>query len=213
MSFLPGRLLAESSLNGALLQNVGATLARVDRALQGFFHPSLTRRLAWDVRRLRRTGGIQQPPSNRRSLRESVGERLPAHFATACRGCAACAARPFMATATPATFWWLPMAGRSAGILDFGDMIHAPLIFEPAVAMSELLTEAAAPLDSVAAVLQGYAQVQALQSDEVELLYDIVTARHATTLLVHAWRRQHDRQGARAAGAAARTRRARCINY
>ena len=35
-----------------LLENVGDTLARLDRALQGFFHPALGQRLAWDVRRL-----------------------------------------------------------------------------------------------------------------------------------------------------------------
>ena len=52
VSFLPGRLLAALPPSTLLLQNLGATLARVDRALQGFFHPSLTRRLAWDVRHL-----------------------------------------------------------------------------------------------------------------------------------------------------------------
>lgn len=200
VSFLPGRLLAESSLNGALLQNVGATLARVDHALQGFFHPSLTRRLAWDVRRIGELAEFSAAIESA-SLRESVGKiagafrdclpRLRGLRSQAIHG--DCHASNLLVAAD----------GRSiSGILDFGDMIHAPLIFEPAVAMSELLTEAAAPLDSVAAVLQGYAQVRALQSDEVELLYDIVTARHATTLLVHAWRRQHDRQGARALEAA-----------
>ena len=29
-------------------------------------------------------------------------------------------------------------------------------------------------------------------------LYDIITARHAVTVLVHAWRRRHDSHGARA---------------
>jgi len=67
--------------------------------------------------------------------------------------------------------------GRSiCGILDFGDMIHAPLIFEPAVAMSELLTEAVVPLASTGAVLHGYARRQTLHANEVELLYDIVTS-------------------------------------
>jgi 4-aminobutyrate aminotransferase-like enzyme len=83
------------------------------------------------------------------------------------------------------------------GILDFGDMIHAPLIFEPAVAMSELLTEALAPLEATAAVLRGFAQTQTLHAEDVELLYDIIAARHAVTLLVHAWRRIHDSPGAR----------------
>jgi Ser/Thr protein kinase RdoA (MazF antagonist) len=43
VSYLPGRVLAASPPGRALLENLGATLARVDRALQGFFHPSSTR--------------------------------------------------------------------------------------------------------------------------------------------------------------------------
>ncbi len=35
-----------------MLQGAGGVLARLDRALRGFFHPTLNRRLAWDVRRL-----------------------------------------------------------------------------------------------------------------------------------------------------------------
>jgi 4-aminobutyrate aminotransferase-like enzyme/Ser/Thr protein kinase RdoA (MazF antagonist) len=195
VSFLPGRLMAASPPSTALLQNLGATLARVDRALQGFFHPSLTRRLAWDVRRLPElaqfSGYIESA-----ALRETV-ERVSSAFRASLprlRGLRSqaihgdCHAANLLVDAT----------GQSiCGILDFGDMIHAPRIFEPAVAMSELLTEAVAPLDSVAAVLHGYAQGQTLEADEVELLYDIVAARHAVTVLVHAWRRHHDPRGAR----------------
>jgi 4-aminobutyrate aminotransferase-like enzyme/Ser/Thr protein kinase RdoA (MazF antagonist) len=201
VSFLPGRLLAESRPDEPLLHTVGATLARVDRALQGFFHPSLTRRLAWDVRRLPElaefSAYIDSP-----ALRETV-ERIAVAF-RAClprlRGLRSqaihgdCHAGNLLVDA----------GGQSiCGILDFGDMIHAPRIFEPAVAMSELLTEAGAPAASVAAVLRGYAQGQTLRAEEVELLYDIITARHAVTVLVHAWRRRHDSHGARALDQAA----------
>jgi 4-aminobutyrate aminotransferase-like enzyme/Ser/Thr protein kinase RdoA (MazF antagonist) len=196
VSFLPGQLLTESRPALDLLHSVGATLARVDRALQGFFHPSLTRRLAWDVRRLPElvefSAYIDSP-----ALRETV-ERIAGAF-RAClprlRGLRSqaihgdCHAGNLLVDA----------GGQSiCGILDFGDMIHAPCIFEPAVAMSELLTEAEAPASSLAAVLRGYAQGQTLRAEEIELLYDIITARHAVTVLVHAWRRRHDSHGARA---------------
>jgi 4-aminobutyrate aminotransferase-like enzyme/Ser/Thr protein kinase RdoA (MazF antagonist) len=195
VSYLPGQLLIESSPSTALLQNMGATLARVDRALQGFFHPSLTRRLAWDVRRLPELAEFS-------SLIESVAVREAVdRVASGFRECLP-RLRGLRSQAIHgdchAANLLVDVDGQSiSGILDFGDMIHAPLILEPAVAMSELLTEAVAPLDSVAAVLHGYAQGHALQSAEVEMLYDIVTARHAITLLVHAWRRHHDLQGAR----------------
>jgi 4-aminobutyrate aminotransferase-like enzyme/Ser/Thr protein kinase RdoA (MazF antagonist) len=201
VSFLPGRLLAVSPPSTALLQNLGATLARVDRALQGFFHPSLTRRLAWDVRRLPElaqfSGYIESA-----ALRETI-DRVASAFRGSLPRLRGLRSQAIHGDCHAANLL-VDVGGQSiCGILDFGDMIHAPLIFEPAVAMSELLTEAAAPLDSVAAVLHGYAQSQTLQADEVELLHDIVAARHAVTVLVHAWRRHHDPPGARALDEAA----------
>ena len=210
LSFLPGQLLADSKPNDGLLHHAGATLARLDRGLQGFFHPSLNRRLAWDVRRLPElaefSGYIDAP-----ALRETVDSvtdafrsclpRLRGLRSQAIHG--DCHAANLLVDAS----------GQSiCGILDFGDMIHAPVIFEPAVAMSELLTEAATPLASVTAVLRGYAASQALRADEVEVLYDIIAARHAVTLLVHAWRSRHDSHGARALEEAA-VHSERSLNY
>ena len=195
VGFLPGQLLLESPQSAALLQNVGATLARIDRALQGFFHPSLTRRLAWDVRRLPELAEFSSYIESA-ALREAV-DGVSSAFRACLPRLRGLRSQAIHGDCHAANLL-VDVDGQSiCGILDFGDMIHAPLIFEPAVAMSELLTEVMAPLASVAAVLHGYAQSQTLQADEVELLYDIVTARHATTVLVHAWRRHHDRQGAR----------------
>jgi 4-aminobutyrate aminotransferase-like enzyme/Ser/Thr protein kinase RdoA (MazF antagonist) len=195
MSFLPGRLLAESSPSLGLLENMGATLERVDRALQGFFHPSLSRRLAWDVRRLPElvefSSHLESAP-----LRAAV-ERVADAFRTCLPRLRGLRSQAIHGDCHAANLLVEPIGRSICGILDFGDMIHAPLIFEPAVAMSELLTEALAPLSSTGAVLHGYAQGQTLQANEIELLYDIVTARHAIILLVHAWRRHHDLDGAR----------------
>ena len=195
MSFLPGRLLSEALPGAVLLQNVGAALARVDQALQGFFHPSLTRRLAWDVRRLPElaefSGDIESA-----ALRDTI-----INVSSAFRACLprlrGLRSQAIHGDCHGANVLVDIDQQSICGILDFGDMIHAPLIMEPAVAMSELLTEAAVPLESVGAVLQGYARGRALLPDEVELIYDIVMARHAITVLVHAWRSHHDSQGAR----------------
>jgi 4-aminobutyrate aminotransferase-like enzyme/Ser/Thr protein kinase RdoA (MazF antagonist) len=195
VSFLPGRLLLESSPSEALLHNMGATLGRVDRALQGFFHPSLTRRLAWDVRRLPELAEFSSLIESA-ALREAV-DKVCGAFRACLPRLRGLRSQAIHGDCHAANLLVDSGAQSICGILDFGDMIHAPLIFEPAVAMSELLTEAVVPVDSLAAVLRGYAQVRTLQADEVELLYDIVTARHAVTVLVHAWRRLHDPAGAR----------------
>jgi 4-aminobutyrate aminotransferase-like enzyme len=85
---------------------------------------------------------------------------------------------------------------RCVGILDFGDMIHAPLVLEPAVAMAEFLAEGVAGCELISELLAGYTSVQPLSSAEVEVLYELITARLATGLLIHAWRSRHDAAGA-----------------
>jgi 4-aminobutyrate aminotransferase-like enzyme len=76
-------------------------------------------------------------------------------------------------------------------------MIHAPLMFEPAVAMSEMLTDEIVPLAALPEILRGYTRHQRLHAAEVDLLYDVINARQAVTILVHAWRGRHDGAGAR----------------
>jgi 4-aminobutyrate aminotransferase-like enzyme len=201
MGYIPGRLLAEIAPEPPLLMNVGSTLARIDRALRGFFHPALAQRIAWDVRRLPELieyAAYIDAPGVRQSVVEVFGavkQRLPA-----LRGLRAqaihgdCHAGNLLVDSA---------AGAVCGVLDFGDMIHAPLILEPAVAMSELLTEGLTTPDEVAAILEGYALVQPVEPAEIAVLFDLVTARHAITILLHAWRGRHDHGGARALDKAA----------
>jgi 4-aminobutyrate aminotransferase-like enzyme/Ser/Thr protein kinase RdoA (MazF antagonist) len=194
MGYLPGQLLVDLAPKRSLLMNVGDTLARVDRALHGFFHPALAQRIAWDVRRLPELiefAAYIEAPDVRRNVEEVFGalkERLPA-----LRGLRAqaihgdCHAGNMLVNS----------AGAVCGVLDFGDMIHAPLILEPAVAMSEMLTHGLTTPDELSAVLEGYALLQPLEASDIAVLYDLITARHAVTILVHAWRARHNDNGAR----------------
>jgi 4-aminobutyrate aminotransferase-like enzyme/Ser/Thr protein kinase RdoA (MazF antagonist) len=202
LSYLPGLLLTDCEPRDSLLLNVGRCLARLDRALKGFFHPALARHLAWDVRRLpalrqccRCVGSVELRQQVERMI-QVLEERMPA-----LRGLSAqaihgdCHGGNLLVDAA---------ACRVTGVLDFGDMIHAPLILEPAVAMSELLTSGVATDPrTLAPLLEGYSQGRSLDDADVAALYDLITARHATTILVHAWRSQHDPVGAAVLASAA----------
>jgi 4-aminobutyrate aminotransferase-like enzyme/Ser/Thr protein kinase RdoA (MazF antagonist) len=204
LEYLPGRLLADSmraeplpeELRAPFLEGVGDVLARLDHALQGFFHPALAQRLAWDVRRLpeliEHAGYIAWGALRRKveSAAAMLEERLPALRALRSQAIHGdCHAHNLLVH---------PDSRAIVGILDFGDMIHAPRVLEPAVAMSELLSLDLAPLEALSSVIQGYTQRQPLERGELDALYDLIGARSATTILVHAWRDKHDPDGAHA---------------
>jgi 4-aminobutyrate aminotransferase-like enzyme/Ser/Thr protein kinase RdoA (MazF antagonist) len=201
ISHLPGTLLSGAPLDAGLLQHLGSTLGRLDRALQGFFHPALAQLLVWDVRRLPELAALVGPLAQARAQRlvgaaaADLAQRLPALRALPAQAIHGdCHAGNLL----------VDTATRSiVGIVDFGDMIHAPRALEPAVAMSELLTDGLCAIEPLAALLQSYAEQMALQPAEIEGLYDLIAARHAVAVLVHAWRAQHDPAGAGAVQAAA----------
>ena len=207
MGYLPGQLLAQRAPAAVLLRNLGDTLARLDRALQGFFHPALAQRLAWDVRRLCELvefAAYIDSAALRHRVEEvsaALAKRMPALRALRSQAIHGdCHGHNLLVDAEGVGI---------SGILDFGDMIHAPLVLEPAVAMSELLTDDLAPLDALPLLLRGYTQRQPLEAADVEVLYDLIAARHAITILVHAFRGRQDDRGApaldRSAALAARS--------
>jgi len=195
MGYLPGELLAGCPPDAPLLENLGGTLARLDIALQGFFHPGLGQRLAWDVRRLPdliEHAAYIESPDLRRRVQNAVAalkEHLPALRSLRSQAIHGdCHAHNVLIE---------PSSRGISGILDFGDMVHAPRVLEPAVAMSELLAEERVSLDAVPSLLTGYARRTAIEPGELEVLYDLILGRHAATILVHAWRARHDPEGAR----------------
>jgi 4-aminobutyrate aminotransferase-like enzyme/Ser/Thr protein kinase RdoA (MazF antagonist) len=194
-SFLAGDLLADATPDADLLKHVGGELARLDFALQGFFHPTLNRRLAWDVRRLPE---LVEYSSHIESLElRRIVEACASEMRAALPKIRSLRSQAIHGDCHAGNLLVSADNAAVSGILDFGDMIHAPLILEAAVTMSELLTEAVTPLDTIGSVLQGYANAQALRPAEVDALFELITARHAVTILLHAWRAEHDAEGAK----------------
>tara|TARA_B110000503_G_scaffold128029_1_gene198499 strand:+ start:3841 stop:4890 length:1050 start_codon:yes stop_codon:yes gene_type:complete len=70
------------------------------------------------------------------------------------------------------------------GIIDFGDMVLAPLINEVGVAAAYHVDDSDDPLALVAEFLATYHQVIPLESVELEILYDLIVARLVTTLVI-----------------------------
>jgi 4-aminobutyrate aminotransferase-like enzyme len=74
------------------------------------------------------------------------------------------------------------------GIIDFGDMVRAPLVNDLAIATAYPLIGEQDPITAAADLINGYANVRPLVEEEISILYDLVAARMAQSLTIGAWR-------------------------
>jgi 4-aminobutyrate aminotransferase-like enzyme/Ser/Thr protein kinase RdoA (MazF antagonist) len=194
LSFLDGTILEETSADGKLLTEIGRDLARLDLALRDFSHPAAGRRIAWDPREaaaLRPHTHLITDPETRR-----LAERALDRFIANQPRLSALRAQVIHHDCHPGNLLVDRASGKVTGILDFGDIIHGPLIFDLAVSAAEIAGEGLSPIESARTLIAGYRSIQPLEEAEYEVLYDAIVARYALTLAIHAWRSRHDPDGA-----------------
>jgi Ser/Thr protein kinase RdoA (MazF antagonist) len=126
MGYLPGKLLVDTPVDRPLLQTIGLALARIDRGLQGFFHPALAQRIAWDVRRLPELAEFV-PYIASAELRQTVQGVIGA-MKTCLPALRALRSQAIHGDCHGNNLLIDDATQAVSGVLDFGDMIHAPLI-------------------------------------------------------------------------------------
>jgi 4-aminobutyrate aminotransferase-like enzyme/Ser/Thr protein kinase RdoA (MazF antagonist) len=188
MSYLPGKTLWECDRTPALLRDVGAVLAETDIALRGFFHPAANQCLAWDLMQAGEVAGFADliKDAGDRQLVAGVLDRFCGRTVPMLKGL-----RGQIIHNDGNLGNVLAETGDKAavtGLIDFGDMVHGPLIAELAVAGGDVVLETADPMGSAAALVAGYHSVLPLEADELAVLFDGILARLAVTLAIHAWR-------------------------
>ncbi|MDH5373631.1 MAG: aminotransferase class III-fold pyridoxal phosphate-dependent enzyme, partial [Acidimicrobiia bacterium] len=80
---------------------------------------------------------------------------------------------------------------RISGIIDFGDMVHSPLITDLAVAAGYQVLTDDDPTTAIAELAAAYNGTVPLESAEIEVLPDLAACRLVQSLLVGAWRARH----------------------
>jgi len=188
LSFMPGIDLADVPLTPNVLHALGATTARLDKALRSFFHPSADHVLLWDLKRLpemRHNTGVIKDPGQRRRI-EAVIDHFTDHVLPLLVDLRwqiihndANSSNVLVAENDPE---------RIVGIIDYGDMIHAPLICEVAIAAAGISQHADDPVSAICEVAAGFDGVMPLEAGEVDLIYDLVIARVASEILICTWR-------------------------
>ncbi len=185
LSYVRGESLVDAPLSPALGRDVGAMTARLARALRGFFHPAARHELLWDLTQApglrERTHHIADP--KRRRAVDDVLDHFDAEVLPQLRQLRAQIIHNDVSKMNT-----LVDGNRVIGVIDFGDLIHAPLICDLAVPISELIREHPDPIAAAAEITAGYHAVTALEDDELRLVFDLVSTRCAMYVTIANWR-------------------------
>ena len=186
LSWVPGTMLAETRPHTPeLLESLGGVIGQIDVGLQGLDHPSAHRELKWDLARAGwiRTHLAAVSDPTRRLLVERVLDRFEADVA------------PVLGALRAGTIYndandhnvlvrgEDPWARRVVGAIDFGDLVHSPLVCDLAIAAAYATLGKVDPVAAAARVAAGFHAVLPLLEAEVDLLDALIETRLAVSVV------------------------------
>jgi hydroxylysine kinase len=188
LTYLEGEQARSVTRGAAHRAALGTALAELDLAMRDFSHPAASHDLLWNVARADQLAHLADEISgdDRRAVVRHFMTRFSAEILPALNGLRAQVIHNdyhlhnvLVDAADPA---------RVTGIIDFGDMIHAPLVGEVATAAAYHMADTADPLVAPAEFVAAYHQVMPLLPEEQEVVADLMMTRHLITVLISEWR-------------------------
>ena len=188
LTYLDGVQIRETPRTAAQRRAMGTFLARLNLALRDFSHPSATHDLLWNVsaahRLMAKFDAIDDAP--RRALVASFMTRFTDHVL------------PHLASVRTQVIHndyhlYNVLVSpddheRILGIIDFGDMLQAPLVGEVGTAAAFHMTGNADPFEGPAQFVGAYHAILPLTDVEREIVADLMATRHLITALISEWR-------------------------
>ncbi|MDR9053525.1 phosphotransferase [Burkholderia multivorans] len=197
ITFAPGIPLHRVERSRRQRRALGTALGRFDRALRGFTHAHAGHRLLWDIQHLSQLRPLLDyvDGGERRALARHLLDRHDVHTArrmtTLRRQVIHNDLNPYNVLVDETD------TDRITAILDFGDMVHAPLVNELAVASSYQLADTPNPLETAVDCICAYHRENPLSGDELAVLPELIVARLLMTVLITGWRaREHPENSA-----------------
>lgn len=189
MSYLDGDLLSSTVPSAAQFQKVGAMLARLDSGLTGFRHPGESRSLIWDLKNFLHMRPLLELVNDRDDLTMAgwifdqfeavVAPRLGTLQTQMIHGDFS----PFNVVVDPASDQFV------TGVIDFGDVVRSPVVFELAVAVANQIgLDERRPWDGALEIVRGYRAVRPIPDRDVALLAIAGPARLLLRALIFGWR-------------------------
>lgn len=188
LTYLEGIQIRETVRTPAQRRAMGTGLAQLNRAMHGFAHPGATHDLLWNVSAAHRLVAKLDSivDARRRALAEEFMARFSAHVL------------PRLASLRSQVihndyhFYNVLVApadhARIVGVIDFGDMLHAPLVGEVATAAAFHMAGNADPFEGPAQFVAAYHAALPLTDVEQDIVTDLMATRHLVTALISEWR-------------------------
>ena len=186
-SWLPGVPPQVTPLPAPQLRQLGTLLARLGVALEDFRHPAENHTLLWNMQLAAQVRPLLAHLDDpiRRGIAERVldvflGETLPAMRTLRWQ--------LIHNDLNPHNMVLNPASGDVCGIIDFGDMVRAPLVQDLATACAYHIPAAGHPLAAAMEMVRAYHAVCPLMPGELDVLFDVMAARGAVSVAISGWR-------------------------
>ena len=188
-TFVEGAVWARTKPNGEQLAKVGEMLGRVDVALEAFAHPADRRGLVWNLRHFHELTDLVE--HTRTAEHRRLAERVLRLFE------AAVVPRldeletqvihgdysPYNVVVDEQSHAYV------TGVIDFGDTMRSAVIFDPAVALANMVGRTLdQPWRDACAFVAGYEKARPIQDRELPLLPVAALARLTLRALITNWR-------------------------
>ncbi|NIX75748.1 phosphotransferase [Microvirga sp. c23x22] len=188
VTYAQGEPLHKVRRTPAQRRDLGRGLARLGLALRDFSHPAASHDLLWDLKQASRVREllVHIQDSEKRTLATRF---LDAFERNALPLLPKLRAQVIHNDLNPHNVLVQPDDhDRVSGILDFGDLVHAPLICDVAVAAAYQLSEEGSPLDAATEFIAAYHAASPLERIEVDLLFDLIATRLVMIVAISGWR-------------------------
>ena len=171
IGWLDGQMLADCAMHDeSLLSSLGATMGKLDEALQGFTHSAMHRELHWDVRHA--DLALEHLP-----LLASPRQSMVRKFMQAWSEIEWRTLRHSVIHGDANDHNVLVREGLVVGLIDFGDVVHSAVVCDLAIAVAYAMLDKPLPLTAASIVVKGYHDRCPLQRAELDALFPLITAR------------------------------------
>jgi hydroxylysine kinase len=187
-TYLDGRPLHLAAPGPRQRADLGRFLGRLDRALAGFRHPAENHDILWDLKRAARGRPLLAdfPDAISRALPERAFARFEDEILPRLGALRSQIVHndfnPHNILADETD------DGRIAGVIDFGDMVHAPLVQDLATACAYQVACEGHPLDGPADLVAAFHAELPLDEAEFAVLPGLIATRMALTIAISSYR-------------------------